>query len=110
MADGINIRSLPRVSSVLQSDLLILDRSIVGTQTVSFSSVVLSASQVSFYNDFLNLSATTTTLISGGISPSGSIVPQRWGTLYFAANTKDYFISVGTVNNKDWKRILTVGY
>ena len=110
MADGINIRSLPRVSSVLQSDLLILDRSIVGTQTVSFSSVVLSASQVSFYNDFLNLSATTTTLISGGISPSGSIVPQRLGTLYFAANTKDYFISVGTVNNKDWKRILTVGY
>jgi hypothetical protein len=110
MADGINIRSLPKVTSMLQDDLLILDRSIIGTQIISFSSVVLSGSQVSFYNDFLNLSATTTTLISGGVSPSGSIIPQRLGTFYFAANTKDYFVSVGTLTNKDWKRVLTVGY
>lgn len=110
MADGINIKILPEATNALPNDRFLIDRPIVGTQTVAFSGLVLSGNQVSFYNDFLNLSATTTTLISGGISPSGSLVPQRLGTLYFAANTKDYFISVGTLTNKDWKRILTVGY
>jgi hypothetical protein len=44
------------------------------------------------------------------VSPSGSIIPNKVGIMYFAANTKDYFVSVGNVTNKDWKRILTVNY
>lgn len=117
MADGINIRILPVATSVEQKDLLLVDKPILGTQTIAFSSVVVTPSQVSFYSDFIslstnvnNLSSTTTTLISGGISPSGSIIPNKVGIMYFAANTKDYFVSVGNLTNKDWKRILTVNH
>ena len=117
MADGINIRILPKVTSVEQQDLLLIDKPILGTHTVSFSSVVMTPSQVSFYSEFVSLSSnvntlssTTTTLISGGVSPSGSIIPNKVGVMYFAANTKDYFVSVGNATNKDWKRILTVSY
>ena len=124
MADGINIRILPKATSVEPKDLLLIDKPVLGTQTISFSSIVLSGSQVSFYSDFIKLStnqtslstdlyrlsATTTTLISGGVSPSGKFIPAKVGVMYFAANTKDYFVSVGTLNNKDWKRILTVNY
>jgi hypothetical protein len=117
MADGINIRILPVATSVEQKDLLLIDKSILGTQTIAFSSVVITPSQVSFYSEFVSLSSnvntlssTTTTLISGGVSPSGSIIPNKIGIMYFAANTKDYFVSVGNVTNKDWKRILTVNY
>ena len=117
MADGINIRVIPKVTSLQPNDLILTDNVNLGTQTVAFSSIVLSGSQVSFYNDFLNLSddlqdlsSTTTTLLSGGVSPSGSIVPNKIGIFYFAENTKDYFVSVGTLNNKDWKRLLTVNY
>jgi hypothetical protein len=117
MADSINIRILPTASSISPQDLLIVDNLDVGTQTISFSSVVFSNGQVEFYSQFVSLSSrvvnlekTTTTLLSGGISPSGSIVPSKIGILYFAENTKDYYLSVGTINNKDWKRILTVDY
>ena len=117
MADGINIRVLPKVNIIQPSDLILTDNVNLGTRTVTFSSIVLSGSQISFYQDFLNLSnnfenlsSTTTTLLSGGISPSGSITPNKIGIFYFAANTKDYFVSVGTLNNKDWKRISTVNY
>jgi hypothetical protein len=124
MPDGINIRTLTRADKVDISDLLLIDNKILGTQIVSFSSVVLSGAQVSFYSDFINLSAnqdklsldlyslsaTTTTLLSGGVSPSGKFIPDRVGIMYFAANTKDYFVSVGTINSKDWKRILTVNH
>lgn len=117
MADGINIRVLPKASSIQSNDLILTDNVNLGTQTITFSSIVLSGSQISFYQDFLNLSnnfenlsSTSTTLLSGGVSPSGSIVPSKIGIFYFAANTKDYFVSVGTLNNKDWKRILTVNY
>lgn len=117
MADGINIRILPKREIVEPKDLLLIDNSILGTHIVSFSSVVLSGYQVSFYSDFLalssnveELSATTTTFISGGVSPSGILVPSKVGIMYFAESTKDYFVSVGTLNNKDWKRILTVNY
>lgn len=124
MADGINIRTLTRADHIEINDLLLIDNTILGTQIVSFSSVVLSGTQVSFYSDFLKLSAnqdnlrsdiyglssTTTTLLSGGVSPSGKFIPNKVGIMYFAANTKDYFVSVGTINNKDWKRILTVNY
>lgn len=117
MADGINIRIVPKTTIVEPKDLILIDKPILGTHTIAFSSVVLSGSQVSFYSDFLalrsniqELSSTTTTFISGGVSPSGMIVPQKVGIMYFASNTKDYFVSVGTLNNKDWKRILTVNY
>jgi hypothetical protein len=117
MADGINIRILPVATSVDQKDLLLIDKQILGTHTIAFSSVVMTPSQVSFYSEFVSLSSnvnalssTTTTLISGGVSPSGSIIPNKVGVMYFAANTKDYFVSVGNVTNKDWKRILTVNY
>ena len=121
MADGINIRILPKATSVEQQDLLLIDKQILGTHTIAFSSVVMTPSQVSFYSEFVSLSSnvrtlsstlltTTTTLISGGVSPSGSLVPDKVGVMYFAANTKDYFVSVGNVTNKDWKRILTVNY
>jgi hypothetical protein len=117
MADGINIRILPKATSVEERDLLLIDKQILGTHTVAFSSVVMTPSQVSFYSEFValssnvnTLSSTTTTLISGGVSPSGSIIPNKVGVMYFAANSKDYFVSVGNVTNKDWKRILTVNY
>ena len=124
MADGINIRILPKATSIQSGDLFIIDKPTLGTQTISFSSVVLSGTQISFYSDFVKLStnqaylstdlyklsASTTTFISGGVSPSGRFVPAKVGIMYFAANTKDYFVSVGTLNNKDWKRILTVNY
>jgi hypothetical protein len=117
MADGINIRILPKATLVEERDLLLIDKQILGTHTVAFSSVVMTPSQVSFYSEFVSLSSnvnalssTTTTLISGGVSPSGSIIPNKVGVMYFAANTKDYFVSVGNVTNKDWKRILTVNY
>lgn len=124
MADGINIRTLTMANEVNLKDLILIDNSILGTQIIPFSSVILSGGQVSFYSDFLKLSAsqddlrsdlnglssTTTTLLSGGVSPSGKFIPNKVGIMYFAANTKDYFVSVGTINNKDWKRILTVGY
>jgi hypothetical protein len=117
MADGINIRILPKAASIEEQDLLLVDKQILGTHTIAFSSVVMTPSQISFYSEFVSLSSnvnslstTTTTLISGGISPSGSIIPNKVGIMYFAANTKDYFVSVGNVTNKDWKRILTVNY
>ena len=117
MADGINIRILPKATLVEERDLLLIDKQILGTHTVAFSSVVMTPSQVSFYSEFVSLSSnvntlssTTTTLISGGVSPSGSIIPNKVGVMYFAANTKDYFVSVGNVTSKDWKRILTVNY
>jgi hypothetical protein len=124
MADGINIRILPKANSIEPKDLLLIDKPILGTQTITFSSVVLSGSQISFYSEFVNvstnqkslstdlykLSASTTTFISGGVSPSGKFIPAKVGVLYFAAKTKDYFVSVGTLNNKDWKRILTVNH
>jgi hypothetical protein len=117
MADGINIRILPKTEIAEPKDLLLIDKPILGTHTISFSSVILSGYQVSFYSDFLalssnvrELSATTTTFISGGVSPSGMIVPSKVGIMYFAASTKDYFVSVGTLTDKDWKRILTVNY
>ncbi len=121
MADGINIRIVPKATSVEQQDLLLIDKKVLGTHTVSFSSVIMTPSQISFYSEFVSLSSnvvslsntlstTTTTLISGGVSPSGSIIPNKVGVMYFAANTKDYFVSVGNLTNKDWKRILTVNY
>lgn len=121
MADGINIRILPKATSVEERDLLLIDKQILGTHTIAFSSVVMTPSQISFYSEFVSLSSnvdslsnalstTTTTLISGGISPSGSIIPNKVGIMYFSAKTKDYFVSVGNVTNKDWKRILTVNY
>ena len=117
MADGINIRILPKTKSIDPVDYLLVDNRNLGTQVVQFSSVVLSGSQVSFYSDFLSLSsrldelsASTTTYISGGASPSGKMIPQRLGIMYFAADTKDYYISVGTINNNDWRRIYTVDY
>jgi hypothetical protein len=100
MADGINIRILPNATEIKPNDILVLDNPLIGTQTVPVSSLA----------NFISLSGSTTTLLSGGISPSGVIIPNKLGLLYFSANTKDYFISVGTVDNKDWKRILTVGY
>jgi hypothetical protein len=61
-------------------------------------------------SNVIALSSNTTTFISGGISPSGSIIPKKVGILYFAANTKDYFLSTNTLSATDWKRILTVDY
>ncbi len=117
MADGINIRILPKTETVEPKDLLLIDKPIMGTHTISFSSVVLSGYQVSFYSDFLalssnvrNLSETTTTFISGGVSPSGIMIPTKVGIMYFSENTKDYYVSVGTLSKNDWKRILTVNY
>jgi len=111
MADGINIRILPRTEVLDPQDLFILDNKFLGTQTLAFSSVVLSGSQVSFYSDFLKLSSyTTSTLLSGGISPSGNIIPSKEGIIYYSSNTKDLFVSVGRYSEKDWKRILTVNY
>jgi hypothetical protein len=100
MADGINIRLLPEISDLSEKDIFIVDNEILGTRIAKLSSL--------FSSEFFLES--TTTLISGGVSPSGSIIPQKIGTLYFSSNTKDYFISTGTSNDKDWKRILTVGY
>jgi hypothetical protein len=110
MAEGINIKVLPQATSVSKGDRILLDKNVLGTQVILFSAVVVDGSQVTFYNDFLNLSANTTTFISGGISPSGSIVPSKVGILYFSSNTKDYFVSVDNVSVNDWKRILTVDY
>jgi len=117
MADGINIRILPKTETAEPKDLLLIDKPVLGTHTISFSSVVLSGYQVSFYSDFLSLSsrvehlsATAITFISGGVSPSGMLVPEKVGIMYFSENTKDYYVSVGTLSNKDWKRILTVNY
>jgi hypothetical protein len=184
MADGINIKTLPAATTVAGSDRILIDKNVIGTQVIPFSAVIVNGSQVTFYTDFINLSAytyalsastnavfaqvetnivsvstnsitnsanivqlrtdlnsvssdvvaisantlsirtdvnlvsanvsllssNTTTFISGGISPSGSIVPAKVGILYFAANTKDYFVSVDNVTNKDWKQILTLGY
>lgn len=184
MADGINIKTLPAATTVGGSDRILIDKNVIGTQVIPFSAVIVNGSQVSFYTDFLNLSAyayalsastnvvfaklgtditsvsttaitisndtiqlrtdtntissnvtaisstslslrtdvnllstnvsvlssNTTTFISGGISPSGSIVPAKVGIFYFAADTKDYFVSVNNVTNKDWKQILTLGY
>lgn len=184
MAEGINIKVLPQTNSILGNDRVLLDRNVSGTLVIPFSAIVVNQDQVSFYSDFVNLSAytyalsastnavfsqiqsdistvntkvenvstnlfglssavsllgtnlntvsgntvllrsnvnsisanvntlssNTTTFISGGISPSGSIIPSKVGILYFAANTKDYFVSVGNVNDQDWKRILTVDY
>lgn len=117
MADGINIRIVPKTTIAEPKDLILIDKPTLGTHVIPFSSVVLSGSQVSFYSDFLalssnlrQLSATSTTLLSGGVSPSGMIVPEKIGIMYFASNTKDYFVSVGTVTDNDWKRILTVNY
>jgi hypothetical protein len=117
MADSVNIRILPTASSIAPQDFLLIDNLDLGTQVIPFSSVILSAGQVAFYsqvvslsNRVANLENTTTTMISGGISPSGSIIPSKVGILYFASNTKDYYLSIGTINNKDWKRILTVDY
>lgn len=114
MADGINIKLLPSLSSIKANDLLLVEDDILGTHTIAFSSMVLSANQVSFYSDLSSrindLEISTTTFISGGISPSGSIVPDKVGVMYFAADTQDYFLSVGNINNTDWKRILTVNY
>ena len=170
MATGINIKSLPSATTVGGSDRIIIDKNIIGTRVIPFSAVVVDGTQVTFYSDFVNLSAytyalsantnfvfaklgtkidtvsanfivisdnisqmqldidqlqldvnyisnevsvlssNTTTFISGGISPSGSIVPATVGILYFAADTKDYFISIDNTTNKDWKRLLTVDY
>ena len=184
MADGINIKTLPAATTVAGSDRILIDKNVIGTQVIPFSAVIVNENQVSFYTDFVNLSAyayalsastnavftqvrtditsvstnsitnsdnivqlrtdldlvssnvinlsanilslrtdvnlvsanvsvlssNTTTFISGGISPSGSIVPAKVGILYFAADTKDYFVSVDNVTNKDWKQILTLGY
>lgn len=188
MADGINIKVLPAATSMQGNDRLLIDRNITGTLVIPFSSVVVDETQVTFYNEFvglsafsqslsasanagileiesklttnssflstqiesvstnvfqlsaetillrtdlntvstnniqlrtdvdllssnlINLSANTTTFISGGISPSGSIVPEKVGILYFAADTKDYFVSVDNVSDQDWRRILTVDY
>ena len=184
MAEGINIKTLPAATTVADRDLILIDKNTIGTQVIPFSSVVVKENQVTFYTDFvglsaytyalsastndafsqvrtnidtvstnsitnstnivqlrtdlnsvssnvsllstntlflrtdvnlvssnvINLSTNTTTFISGGISPSGSIVPTKVGILYFAADTRDYFLSVDTTNNKDWRRILTVNY
>lgn len=188
MAEGINIKVLPETSNVQGNDRILIDRNIVGTLIIPFSSIVVNENQVTFYSDFvnlsafsqslsasanagileiesklttnssflstqiesvstnvfqlsaetillrtdlnivstnsiqirtdvsllssdlINLSANTTTFISGGISPSGSIIPEKVGILYFAADTKDYFVSVDNVSDQDWRRILTVDY
>lgn len=149
MAEGINIKILPQVDSALENDRILIDRDVTGTVVIPFSAIVVNQNQVTFYSDFLNLSAyayalsastnaiftqidsinvdmglvntevqnvetnilelssNMTTFISGGISPSGLIVPEKVGVLYFSADTKDYFLSVGTLNVTDWKRILT---
>lgn len=163
MAEGINIKVLPQTNTVQGNDRFLVDRNVVGTLVIPFSSVIVNQNQVTFYSDFVNLSAyayalsastnagfiqvqtnistvstnsitnsldisvlrtdlnyvssnvialssNTTTFISGGISPSGSIIPKKVGILYFAANTKDYFLSTNTLSATDWKRILTVDY
>jgi hypothetical protein len=188
MAEGINIKVLPQTDNVQGNDRILIDRNIVGTLVIPFSSIVVNENQVTFYSDFVNLSAftqslsattnagllqiesnlttnssflsteiasvstnvfqlssttllletnlnivsssniqlrtivntissnlvnlsaNTTTFISGGISPSGSIVPNKVGILYFAADTKDYFVSVDNISDQDWRRILTVDY
>lgn len=177
MAEGINIKVLPQANSIAGNDRILLDKNVAGTQVILFSAVIVDGSQVTFYNDFLSLSAdanqtktilnnvstnlinlsaytysanlllttnlntisgdvetlktdsntisgdvkalkidtvslssNTTTFISGGISPSGSIVPSKVGILYFSEDTKDYFVSVDNANVNDWRRILTVDY
>lgn len=170
MAEGINIKVLPQANSIAGNDRILLDKNVAGTQVILFSAVIVDGSQVTFYNDFLSLSAdanqtktilnnvstnlinlsaytysanlslktdlnvvsgdvktlktnlasvssnlislstNNTTFISGGISPSGSIVPSKVGILYFAKDTKDYFVSINNTNVNDWRRILTVDY
>jgi hypothetical protein len=181
MAEGINIKILPQVGSALGNDRILIDRNVTGTVVIPFSAIVVNENQVTFYSDFVNLSAYTyalsastnavfaqvsanissvntevlgvstnvlqlssqtssttfilrtdlntvstnviqietnvdqissnmTTFISGGISPSGSIIPEKVGILYFSADTKDYFLSTDTLSATDWKRILTVDY
>jgi hypothetical protein len=213
MANGINIKNLPEVDSILPNDKFIFDRYVSGTQIVPFSSFVIGATQVTFYTDFLNLSSysqsnitslssslntisnninalssnlsvlssnvasnifflnvnqtnttnnvsalntvlnsttanlislssnylvdfsslesrintvsttvanlssnvffllsSTSTFLSGGLSPSGAFIPQKVGIFYLAADTKDIFVSIDTNNSKNWRRILTVDY
>ncbi len=108
MADGINIRILPQTDTLTPKDLLIIDNKVYGTQTVAFSSFILSGNQIDFYSDFLKLSAyTTSTLLSGGISPSGNFIPAKEGILYYSSNNKSLFLSVGTLTIKDWVRVVT---
>ena len=213
MPNGINIKNLPEVDNVLPNDKFIFDRYVSGTQIVPFSSFVIGGTQVTFYTDFLNLSAysqsnitslssslnaisnnittlssnlrvlssnvasnifflninqtnttnsltslntvlnsttanlialssnylvdfsslkslintvsttvedlssnvffilsSTSTFLSGGLSPSGAFIPQKVGIFYLAADTKDVFVSIDTNNSNDWRRILTVDY
>jgi hypothetical protein len=112
-ADGINIKLLPEATMLFEDDKIIFDRPNVSTQIINFSSIIVKKNQVEFYSEFVTVSGwakNATTLLSGGISPSGSIVPNDVGVIYFADDTKDFFISVGTITNKDWRRILTVDY
>jgi hypothetical protein len=98
---------------MFEDDKIIFDRPNVSTQIINFSSIIVKKNQVEFYSEFVavsGLAKNATTLLKGGVSPSGSIVPTDVGIIYFADDTKDFFISVGTISNTDWRRILTVDY
>jgi hypothetical protein len=59
MADGINIKTLPAATAVAGSDRILIDKNVIGTQVIPFSAVIVDGSQVTFYSDFVNLSAYT---------------------------------------------------
>jgi hypothetical protein len=80
---------------------------------VSSNVVRLSSDVRSLSTNIIQLSANVvnrSTFLSGGVSPSGILIPDKVGVFYLTADTKDVFVSVGTSNNKDWKKILTLGY
>jgi hypothetical protein len=103
----------------LTSFLLRTDLNVVSANTADFQTSIDSVSadleQLSYSVDANNILINTlfevkTTFVSGGISPSGLFIPDNVGILYFAADTKDYFLSVGNETDQDWRRILTVDY
>lgn len=101
MADGINIRILERTNNVEQADLLIVDNKVFGTRTTPFSALMSGFNALSSF--------VSNTIITGTIPPSGSIIPTKEGTLYYSSNNNQLYISVGTVDSRDWRRVLTAG-
>jgi hypothetical protein len=113
-SNSTNILSLSTTTTYLSSEVSTNTSKI---NAVSSSLIQLSASVVGISTNLnlvsanvVQLSANTSTFLSGGISPSGSIVPAKVGIFYLAADTKDIFVSIDTNTNKDWKQILTLGY
>lgn len=110
--------SLNQVDNRLTTDLNSVSGNLVSLSSYTTSSVFdlnnnldsVSTRLDSTSSNLLSLSSNTTTFISGGISPSGLFIPAKVGILYFASDTKDYFLSIDNVTNRDWKRILTVNY